>query len=304
MIRASIDLGTNTCLLLLARCDSAGQVAEVLEDHSTVVRLGQGVDKNKSLHPDAIRRTLDCLRRYSEQAKAAGADPAKAICVATSQARDSANGAEFFARVKNETGFRFQVISGDMEAKLTFLGALLPGMNPAEYAVIDIGGGSTEFMSTDGGLSLDIGSVRFTERYLKSDPVTDAEFWACQSGIDAELAKLADWRKTAGKGRKLLAVAGTATTLAAWFLELPKFDARKIDEVTLTRGDVHRQVEELKWRSVAERQALTGIEQGRADVLLAGALILWRAMEVLGFDSIRVSTRGLRYGAVTQLQPA
>jgi exopolyphosphatase/guanosine-5'-triphosphate,3'-diphosphate pyrophosphatase len=153
-------------------------------------------------------------------------------------------------------------------------------------------------MGQDGGRSLDIGAVRFTERFLKSDPVTDEEYWAAQDAIDSALEALKPWRESLPGGAELVAVAGTATTLAAWQLDLAKFDASRIDGLFLSRGDVHRLVSGLKWRTVAERRALPGVEEGRADVLLAGALILWRAMEVLGFPGATISTRGLRYGVM------
>ena len=180
-------------------------------------------------------------------------------------------------------------------------------MDASHAVVMDIGGGSTELMaqaSSDKflggkflGGSLDMGAVRFTERFLKSDPVLDSEFWACQDAIDAELEKQKPWR--AGlRTPHLVAVAGTATTLAQWQIQQPLFNADAINEVVLTRGDVHRQVEELKWRSVAERSLLPGVTKGRADVLLAGAMIFWRVMEVLDFYEARISTRGLRYGVM------
>ena len=131
---------------------------------------------------------------------------------------------------------------------------------------------------------------------MKSNPVTDPEFWACQDAIDHALAAAVQWREKNPGIENFVAVAGTATTLAAWHLELREFNAHKIDECVLTRGDVHRMVEELKWRTNAERAALPGIEKGREDVLLAGALILWRSMELLGFPEVRISTRGLRVG--------
>lgn len=297
MLRSSIDLGTNTCLLLIAECGNES-VKQIVEDHSTVVRLGQAVDKSRALHPEAMERTLACLKKYSEAVKKRGLSPPETRCVATSQARDASNGKDFFKKVEVETGFHFKIISGDVEAALSFQGALLPGMNSQQSAVIDIGGGSTEIITWNGGQSLDIGSVRFTERYLKSDPVTDSEFWNCQEAIDQELKKLKTWRENLHSTTTLVGVAGTVTTLAAWFLELNRFDAGKIDGTELTRGDVHRQVEELKWRSVSERKALTGIESGRADVLLAGAMILWRTLEVLDFKKLQVSTRGLRFGVL------
>ncbi len=299
MLRSSIDLGTNTCLLLIADCDPAsGEVLRTVEDHATVVRLGQGVDRAKELHPDAIERTISCLRRYAEAARAQGLDPSSTLAVATSQARDARNGAEFFKRVERETGFRFRTLSGDDEAKYTFLGGLLPGMKPESCAVIDIGGGSTEIMASSGGKSVDLGSVRFTERFLRSDPVTDAEFWACRAAVDEGLKEFVAVRARMPKEIQLVGVAGTATTLAQWFLESREFQRERIDEVVLAPGDLHRLVEELKWRTVEERTRLPGVTEGRADVLLAGALILWRATEVLGFRDCRVSTRGLRYGVL------
>jgi exopolyphosphatase/guanosine-5'-triphosphate,3'-diphosphate pyrophosphatase len=299
MFRSSIDLGTNTCLLLVADCDpSSGRVNRVVSDHSTVVRLGEGVDKARELQVPAMERTLSCLKKYSQIVHENGLKPEGTICVATSSSRDSKNGKTFFSQVEKETGFRFRVISGEDEAKYTFQGALLPGFDLASTAVIDIGGGSTEFITTGPGVSLDIGSVRFTERYLKSNPVSDEEFWACQDAIDSALTDAQSWRKKSLLVKSLIAVAGTATTLAAWHLEMRTFDAAKLDECRLTRGDVHRMVEELKWRSHAERALLPGIAKGREDVLLAGALILWRSMELLEFQEIQISTRGLRFGVM------
>jgi exopolyphosphatase/guanosine-5'-triphosphate,3'-diphosphate pyrophosphatase len=298
-LRCSIDLGTNTCLLLITEWQTgAPEPSRVVGDYATVVRLGQGVDRARELQPEAIERTLACLRQYAAHVRVAGGSPSDVVCVATSQARDARNGAEFFGRVEQETGFRFRVISGDDEAKFTFLGALLPGMSPESSAVIDIGGGSTEIIASVGGQSVDVGSVRFTERFLKSDPVTDEEFWRCQDAIDEALEPLLVLRKKLPRSTSLVAVAGTATTLATWHLMLSKFDAARIDRLRLSRGDIHRMVEELKWRTVEERCALPGMERGRADVLLAGALILWRSMELLGFAEAFVSTRGLRYGVL------
>ena len=299
MIRSSIDLGTNTCLLLVVDQSTPGETFRVIKDFSTIVRLGQGVDLNRKLHPDAMKRTLDCLKNYAKELSTLGGQPGDTICVATSQARDSANGQEFFDQVFREIGFKFRIISGDEEAQATFRGGLLSGMSPDVSVVIDIGGGSTEYMSVSGGQSLDIGSVRYTERFLKSNPVTDNEFWACQEAIDAEIEQLSNWRRSLKSETQWVAVAGTATTLAAMHLRLEKFDAKQIDEVTLSCGELHRMVEELKWRTHEERAKVPGIEAKRADVILAGAMILWRTLEVWGVKEVRVSTRGLRYGVLS-----
>ena len=175
MLKASIDLGTNTCLMLMAEVES-GYVKRVLGDYARIVRLGEGVDKTRCLQPDAIERTLTCLDEYGEIISKAGIPHGDVVCVATSQARDAENGGEFFSRVEAELGFRFRVISGKDEARLSFMGSLLPGMEPSNHAVVDIGGGSTEFVTAKEDRSIDLGSVRFTERYLKSDPVIDEEF--------------------------------------------------------------------------------------------------------------------------------
>lgn len=297
MRKASIDLGTNTALLLVADVEG-GTVRATLHDQSTMVRLGQDVDRTRRLDPDAAARTLACLRGYAAKAAAMGVKPSDVVCVATATARDAENGAEFFAQISRETGLVFRTISGDEEATSMFLGGLLPEMDPERSAVIDIGGGSTEFRAIARGLSLRLGSVRFTERFLKSNPVTDAEFWAAQDAVDETLKQARAWRDSIPLETELVGVAGTIVTLAQWQLGLSAFDAAAIDGTLLTRGDVHRLVEELKWRTIEERKALPGVESGRADVLLAGALILWRAMEKLGFPRLRVSTRGLRYGVL------
>ena len=139
MLRSSIDLGTNTCLLLIADWDAgSGRVTAVKRDFSTIVRLGKGVDGARRLAPESMQRTLDCLKRYRDEVRAAGLNPSETMAVATSQARDAANGAEFFAQVEKETGFQFRTLSGDDEAKYTFEGGLLPGMKPEKSVVVDL----------------------------------------------------------------------------------------------------------------------------------------------------------------------
>lgn len=304
VLKASIDLGTNTCLLLV--CGPGGVIA----DRSSVVRLGEGVDRTERLGAEPMARTLARLREYAREVASHGIAAPDVVCVATSQSRDAQNSGEFFAQVQKELGFRFVTLSGEEEASATFSGALLDGMNPESTAVIDIGGGSTEITWREGGglraVSADLGSVRFSERFFMKDgvfpplPVSDEAFWACQEAIDLLLERhFAEIRPWFGiEGHSWVAVAGTATTLAAWHLGLQSFDPSAVDQVVLTRGDLHRMVEDLKWRTRQERLALPCMDPGRADVILAGAMILWRAHELLGVKSCRVSTRGLRYGVL------
>ena len=300
MLKASIDLGTNTCLLLIAEVESRC-VNKVLGDYARIIRLGEGVDKTRYLQPEAIERTLKCLDEYRKIISTAGILSGDVICVATSQARDAENGSEFFAMVEADLGFVFRVVSGKDEARLSFKGSLLPNMEASNHAVVDIGGGSTEFVTVNGGLSTDLGSVRFTERYLKSDPITDEEFSICLKEIDNKLEKLVDWRSVTPSDMQMLAVAGTATTLASWHLRLREFDAAEVEKVQLTSVDLYRMVDELKRMTVSERRDQVGIEPKRADVLLAGAMIMWRIMEKLKFQNCNISSRGLRYGVLMDL---
>jgi len=300
MLKTSIDLGTNTCLMLIAEVES-GCVKKVLGDYARIIRLGEGVDKTRCLHPAAIERTLMCLDEYSKIVSKAGISPGDVICVATSQARDAKNGGEFFAKATSELGFRFKVIAGKDEARLSFMGSLLPGMEPSKYVVVDIGGGSTEFVTAKEDRSIDLGSVRFTERYLKSDPVTDEEFSICLNEIDNDLKALSCWRSSFPSDMQMLAVAGTATTLASWHLEQEAFDASKVEKVQLTSGDLLRMVKDLRRMAVSERRDQVGIEPKRADVLLAGAMIMWRTMDRLDFQTCNISSRGLRYGVLMNL---
>jgi len=296
MKKAAIDLGTNTCLLLIEGGDQ-----KILTDQATVVRLGEGLDVQKIFSQAAMDRTLECLRRYLLILKKENILPHDVRCVATASARNSNNSKIFFEKIKNDLGLIFQTITGEQEAELTFLGALLPEMDSNSTLVLDIGGGSTEFVSSDGKISLNIGSVNLTERFLLSNPVTDKEFWSCQSFIDTEIDNVKIKLNKYLKGSKifhLCGVAGTVTALGAWFLRLDYFQAEKIEGLALTVGDVHRMLEELKWRTIDERKQLPSVEEKRADVLLAGTLILWRTMEKLGFSKIYISTRGLRYGVL------
>ncbi|MDR4499326.1 MAG: Ppx/GppA family phosphatase [Candidatus Scalindua sp.] len=297
LLKASIDLGTNTCLLLIAEV-KAGQVTQVMRDYANVIRLGESVDQTGYLQSNAMKRALSCLSDYEVKLAEFGILPGEVVCVATSQARSARNSNEFFYQVMKEIGFRFKIISAADEAQFTFFGSLLPDMDSSRCAVVDLGGGSTEFAALAGGRSVDLGSVRFTERYLTSDPVTDEEFNSCLDKIDNELEGLKTWRNSLKDDIEMVAVAGTATTLASWHLAQKEFNADEIEKVQLSREDFLKMVNELKYRSVSERLELLKIEEGRADVILAGAMIYWRIMEKLDFPLCRISPRGLRYGVL------
>ncbi len=297
---ASIDLGTNSCLLLVQGSLLENGAREALHDESNIVRLGQDlgqeVDQNKQFVPKAMERTLNCLKGYAEVVKKFEINPSDVIAVGTAQARDAVNAVEFFKKIEETIGFKFQILSEEQEAFATFMGAALPGMDISKMVVIDIGGGSTEIADAKHGESLRVGSVKMTERFFKSDPVTEEEFLRCQSEIDLTLYSV---KSVISNQNTFVAVAGTAVTLAMLHLGMQEYDPKKIDGFTLHQGDVHRLVEELKCKSIAERKLMVGMEDERADVMLAGGLILSRAMEVLGFHEVIISTKGLRYGVLT-----
>lgn len=299
-MKASIDLGTNTCLLLVL--DIHGNV---LHDESQVVRLGEKLQHNQVFLPEAMVRAQECLQKYKDILRKHHLEPEQCRAVATAQARDSKNSAEFFKKIKNELGFSFEILSGEQEAQATFLGACTSGVDPTKTVVLDIGGGSTEFVSHYQKVSLPFGAVKITERFFKNDPVLDQEFWDAEKFIDQQIKSV----MTAPNAQEpyiknqnefqLIAVAGTSVTLAMLQMSLPNYDRNKIDGFEMSLGDAHRWVEELKWRTIQEKKALVGMEPKRADVILAGALIFWRIMELHQFKKVKISTRGLRYGVLS-----
>ncbi|MDZ7306496.1 MAG: Ppx/GppA family phosphatase [candidate division KSB1 bacterium] len=296
---ASIDLGTNTFLLLVAEHQD-GRLMPVCE-RETIVRLGKEVDAAGNLQAGAIQRGLACLQEYLRLARAHGAT--RIIAVGTSALRDAGNRAEFLQRVQAETGLQVHIISGETEARLTYLGALSNQRGLAEpIAVMDIGGGSTEIVTgthevIHSARSADIGSVRLTERFLHSDPVTAAEVAAVRQ--QARQAMRAVWpRNEFDKIRSLVGTAGTLTTLAAMAQQLAEYDPARIAGFVLSKKTLHSMVAQLSGLTITQRKKLPGLAPARADVILAGALILETFMEVYDFDEILVSDRGLRYGVL------
>jgi exopolyphosphatase/guanosine-5'-triphosphate,3'-diphosphate pyrophosphatase len=297
-LRAGIDIGTNTILLLVAEVE--GDSVRPVEDHVTVVRLGQGVDKNHAFHPEAIERARSCFARYSEILKKYPGIDVRAL--ATSGSRDARNAPEFFASVKKDFGIPVRVISGEEEAGLSFRGALSGLKNdPAAIAVLDIGGGSSEIVGLEGkGLfrfSFDMGCVRLSERFLKHDPALGSEIQELVAFVKPELEKQ---KSILGKlqGKSLIGVAGTATYLASASLGLNSFEPEKVDGHKVSAAEVDRLVQSFAPLTAEERLGVGGMDKGRADVILAGALILREILRATGLGEFTASVRGLRYGAV------
>ncbi len=299
MLRAGIDIGTNTILLLIAEVET-GRVARVLEDHVRVVRLGQGVDKNRAFHPDALVRARKCFAEYAEILKKYPG--ITVIAAATSGSRDAGNSAEFFEEVRKSYGIPIKVISGEEEARVSFLGSVPEGKNPGEFAVLDIGGGSTEIVGQEenGTLfrhSFDLGCVRMTERFLKTDPVTPGELAELETYVKAELGKKEGVLRQAGK-KKMIAVAGTATYLASSSLGLTKFDPERVHMTEVSREKIAELLKKFQPLTAKQRIGIGGMDPGRADVILGGAVILKEILASTDLKSVTVSVRGLRYGLV------
>lgn len=296
---ASFDLGTNTFLLLIAEIKD-GQIMPI-DERETIVRLGKGVDAAGNLNEEAMQRGLECLQEYRRLTVEHQCE--KIVAVGTSALRQAANRQEFLQRAQHETGVAIHVISGETEARLTYLGALSNKQELAEpVAIIDIGGGSTEVVigtldELEQAQSLEIGSVRLTERFLLSDPPAAEETAAVRRHAEAMMQQ--SWAgQDFYKVRSLVGTAGTITTLAAMAQKMRDYDPASIDRFLLTKKTLRGLVAELAALTLAERKRLPGLPPARADVILAGGLILETFMDLYDFDEIIVSHRGLRHGVL------
>ena len=290
---AAVDCGTNTIKLLVADLDAATGAEHELVREMRMVRLGQDVDRTGRLADEALARTFAAIDEYAAIVAAHDVDEIR-FC-ATSAARDADNAAEFAAGVEARLGVRPQVVTGAEEAQLSYDGATrgLTGRDlPAPFLVVDIGGGSTELILGDGhghvraARSLDIGSVRMTERHLPSDPPGPDEVAAAASAIASAIAAS---DVPLGEARTVIGVAGTITTVAAGVLDLKEYDRAAIDQAELAVSDVDALTKSLLGLTVEERRALPYMHPGRADVIGAGALILDEVLRRTTVDTMLVS---------------
>lgn len=290
---AAVDCGTNTVKLLVADIDTAAGTQDTLVREMRIVRLGQDVDRTGRLADEALERVFAAVDEYAATVSAHQVDALR--FVATSAVRDAGN-ADVFARgIEQRLGVRPEVVSGDEEAALSYDGATRDlGDVPAPIAVLDIGGGSTELILGDAhrhvraARSLDIGSVRVTERLMPSDPPTPAELAAARDVVDAALDTLPSYDVRIGDARTLVGTAGTVTTVAALLLGLSAYDRSRVHGATFPRAEVDALVERVLAMTVAEREAL-GVPSGRSDVIGAGALILDRVLLRSSAEHLRVS---------------
>ncbi|HYJ76843.1 MAG TPA: Ppx/GppA phosphatase family protein [Kineosporiaceae bacterium] len=274
---AVVDCGTNSLRLLVADVDPAGGTLTDVDRRTEIVRIGEGVDATGRITDAALERTLAVARFYAALVAETGAE--QVAVVATSALRDATNGEAFTAGMRELLGVEPRVVSGDEEARLTFAGAVraLPD-HELPALVVDIGGGSTELVlgeRADGPVqarSVDVGSVRLTERHLHSDPPTAAEIERARADVVEGLDDVADAVELRS-ARTLVGVAGTVTTLTAHALALPTYDAAAVDGAVLPVAVLRAACDDMLARSRAERAELPYVEQGRVDVIGGGALV-------------------------------
>ena len=314
---AVVDLGTNTCRLFLAEVDRddarAGAPAttgpsavHAIERLTTVVRLGQGVDRCGHLDAAAAARTRDCLAGYAPRLEAFA--PERRLLVATSVLRDAVDGREFLTGVERDFSLPWRILAGEEEGALAFRGgtAELAGTGPSPLVLVDIGGGSTEFAVGEPGVapefvrSLDVGVVRLTERFIASDPPARVELAELERFTAAAIADAVP-ATVRGAARAAVGVAGTYTTLVAYKLGLREYRSELVHGHVLSCADIDDAIARFGALTNAERGRLPGIQPGREDVILAGAIIAREALRAFGLDEVRCSEADILEGAALGL---
>jgi exopolyphosphatase/guanosine-5'-triphosphate,3'-diphosphate pyrophosphatase len=280
---AAVDLGTNTTRLLVADVVD-GRVGEIHRE-TRITRLGEGVDRRRRLLPVPIARVRNALSDYRDTLEQLEAE--RTLLVATSAVRDAENGEAFLGEIEWSYGFATRLVTGDEEAQL-----ICRGVEPQPGTlVIDIGGGSTELIVDGFHVSLDMGSVRFTERFMHTDPPAAIELDACSRAAHAVLDDHAELRTERAVG-----VAGTITTLGALDLGLERYDRERVHGHRLTRAGAAAQLARLAALPLAQRRELPALEPERAPVIVAGAAILLAALEQFDLDAIEVSEHDILDG--------
>lgn len=320
---AAIDCGTNSIRLLIADVVHIdGDEVQVVDAdrRMEIVRLGQGVDETGAFAPEALERTFGALREYAEAIEAYGIPlgPNGVRMVATSATRDARNRQVFVDGVREILGVEPEVVTGLDEAELSFVGATAEleaeaeeggGGHPSPFLVVDIGGGSTEFVLGHGpetneliraSLSVDVGCVRMTERHLHDDPPTEEQVAAATADIDAMLDEVEETVPLREAG-SVVCVAGTATTVAGMALDLPEYNAERIHGTAVGVADLDRICAELLKATAMERAEIGVMHPGRVDVIGAGALILSRVVARTGADHFIASEHDILDGTAWSL---
>jgi exopolyphosphatase / guanosine-5'-triphosphate,3'-diphosphate pyrophosphatase len=293
----AVDLGTNSTRLLVAEVGDSG--IRELERETRVTRLGEGVDGRRRLLPVPIARVRSVLSDYRRTLESLDAE--RTLLIATSAVRDAENGEAFLGEIEWSYGFATQLLSGHDEALLTFRGVTTGRALREGTVIIDVGGGSTELIACGpGGVrwhdSLDIGSVRLTERFLHGDPPTPKELGACADAIRSLLAERVP-DDVRGSAQAAIGVAGTITSLAALDLGLDEYDRDRVHGHVLTADGLRRQLDRLASVPVEERRLIRPLDPDRAPVIVAGAVIAREVLAFLGLGGLEISERDILDGA-------
>jgi exopolyphosphatase / guanosine-5'-triphosphate,3'-diphosphate pyrophosphatase len=281
-----VDLGTNSTRLLVANVD--GEHVDEIARRTVITRLGEGVDERRKLLPLPVARVRNTLSDYRRELEQLGAE--RVLAIGTSAVRDAENGEAFLGEIEWSYGFATRLLSGDEEAELTRRGVANGRAVSDDTLVLDVGGGSTELITAAERTSIDVGSVRLTERHLRSDPPTREELEAAARTVWAELPPL--------DASDAIGVAGTVTTLAA--LELGGFDLERVHGHRLTREAVGALLARLASLPLAERRELPGLEPERAPVIVGGAVVVREVLDRYGLDGLEASERDLLHGAALE----
>jgi exopolyphosphatase/guanosine-5'-triphosphate,3'-diphosphate pyrophosphatase len=296
---AAVDVGTNSTRLLVAQTSDP---LEIVERTMRITRIGEGVDANRRLDDEALARTLDCVAEYASRWRELGAERVRVA--ATSAIRDAVDRDRFFAGVHDLTGVEAEVLTGAEEGRLAFLGATGRVKGEPPFLVLDIGGGSTEFiLGTDEPEAMDsrqLGCVRLTERELRSDPPTIDEIAEAAGAIDAELDAVVT-TVDPERARTLVGVAGTITTIGALYLDLASYQPDRIHGTRVPAADVDALTRRLCEMTTAQRAQLGPMAPGREDVIHAGALILRGVVDRFGFADVLVSEADMLDGLAQSL---
>jgi exopolyphosphatase/guanosine-5'-triphosphate,3'-diphosphate pyrophosphatase len=297
MIFSTIDIGTNTILMVTCSVDEDGRIT-ILGDEHEIARLGKGVDASRTIMPETFDRVAVYLNGYVDTARSLGSE--RIIAFGTSALRDARNREEFIMAMFARTGIHIEILSGKDEAELTYRGAFFGlDLHARHRGVIDIGGGSTEIAS--GGtkhphrsISLDIGAVRITERFFPELPPSNAQLASARTFVRDALAQAFDLPGET----VVVGVAGTVTTLGAISIGQTDFKAEALNSVHLAAEKISEITAHLATLTQAQTASTPGVHPGRADVLLGGAIVLDEFMRRYTLEEIIVSTRGVRYGVM------
>jgi exopolyphosphatase / guanosine-5'-triphosphate,3'-diphosphate pyrophosphatase len=296
---AVIDVGTNSVKLFVAEHSADGEWTTVV-DRSEITRLGEGLAETGRLSDEAAARTLEAIAAMADEARR---DEAEAIAtVATAGLRIAADSERHIAAVRERTGLQVEVISGEEESRLAYLAATASvGVGEGKLVVFDTGGGSSQFTfghgeHVDERFSVEVGAVRFTERFGLDNEVDQETVVAARAAIAGDLSRL-DGRSAPDA---LIGIGGAVTNLTAVKLELVDYDPDAVRGSVLEAGEVERQIELYRTRSADQRREIVGLQPKRAEVILAGACIVRTVLEKLGRDSLTASDRGLRHGVMLE----